>query len=164
MMSARRVHAPTEQRVLLVATMRNEGPFILEWVAYHRAIGFTDIVICSHDCVDDSPALLDHLEGLGLISHLRTLVEPGAKPQLSAYAQAEALRGLQDVDWAMVLDADEFLNIHVGAGMVGDLIAAVPAATAFLINWRMFGNAGHETWQPGFVTERFTKAPTREDP
>ena len=38
--------------------MRDEGPYLLEWVAYHRLIGFTDIVVCSNDCVDGSPAHL----------------------------------------------------------------------------------------------------------
>jgi hypothetical protein len=41
---------------------------------------------------------------------------------------------------------------------VTDLIDAVPAATAFLINWRVFGHSGREHWQPGFVTERFTRS------
>ena len=59
-------------RILLVATMRNEGPYILEWLAYHRCIGFTDVLVCTNDCVDESPALLDRLEGLGLLVHLRS--------------------------------------------------------------------------------------------
>ena len=154
---------PAERRILLVATMRNEGPFIVEWVAHHRTIGFTDIIVCSNDCVDGSPILLDRLGALGLITHIRTVSEPGGKAQLDAYAQAEALPLLGDADWAMVLDADEFLNVHIGSGTVTDLIDAVPAATAFLINWRMFGNAGHETWEPGLVTERFRQAAARDD-
>ena len=32
--------------------MRNEAPFILEWIAYHRAIGFDDFLIYSNDCSD----------------------------------------------------------------------------------------------------------------
>jgi hypothetical protein len=52
-------------RILLAATMPNEGPYILEWVAYHLAIGFTDIVICTNDCVDGSLALLERLQELG---------------------------------------------------------------------------------------------------
>ena len=154
---------PKRRRILLVATMRNEGPFILEWVTYHRAIGFTDIVICTNDCDDGSPDLLSRLQELGLVTHLHRDVEPGDKAQLSAYALAEKLPVLNEVDWAMVLDADEFLNIHVGSGDVADLIDAVPQATAFLVNWRLFGNSGHIAWAPGFVTERFTKAATLAD-
>jgi hypothetical protein len=75
-----------ERRILLVATMRDEGPFILEWVAYHLATGFTDVVICSNGCIDESPALLDRLQELGLITHLVNDCGPADKPQLAARA------------------------------------------------------------------------------
>ena len=149
---------PPPLRILLVATMRNEGPFILEWLAYHRAIGFTDVVVCSNDCVDGSPAMLHRLQQLGLLTHLPIDVRRGEKPQLTAYARAEAAPVVGEADWVMVLDADEFLNVHTGIGRVTDLIAAVPDATAFLVNWRLFGSAGHRAFQQGFVTERFTRA------
>lgn len=149
-------------RILLAATMRNEGPFILEWVAHHRAIGFTDIAVASNDCVDGSPALLERLHALGVITHLPVEPAPGEKPQLAAYAALERLPVLADADCAMVLDADEFLNVHAGAGSVQDLIQAVPDATAFLINWRIFGSSGHRHWQPGPVTRRFTRAAPRD--
>jgi hypothetical protein len=146
------------RRIVLVATMRNEGPFILEWVAYHRAVGFTDIVICTNDCIDESPLLLARLQDLGCAIHVANRVGPGGEAQLLAYRRAEQLPAVRDADWLMVLDADEFLNIHVGAGTVPDLLDAVPEATAFLLNWRLFGNSGHARWRPGFVCERFTEA------
>src|SRR5689334_14422877 len=65
-----------QRRILLAATMRNEGPYILEWVAYHLAIGFTDLAICTNDCVDASPALLERLEELRLVTHLANPVVP----------------------------------------------------------------------------------------
>jgi Glycosyl transferase family 2 len=151
-------------RVALVATMRDEGPYILEWIAYHRAIGFTDIVICTNDCVDGSPELLDRVHELGIVTHLRNEVGPADKPQLAAYAKAEQLPLLKRAEWAMVLDADEFLNIHVGRGTVCDLLDSAPHATAFLLNWRLFGSSGHVAWIPGFVTERFTRAARLHDP
>jgi hypothetical protein len=83
---------------------------------------------------------------------------------LAAYARIEKLPVLREVDWAMVLDADEFLNIHIGSGTISDLIEAVPQATAFLINWRIFGNSGRIEWQPGLVTARFNKAALLDDP
>jgi hypothetical protein len=32
--------------------------------------GFTDIVICTNDCVDGSPALLDRLQELRVATHV----------------------------------------------------------------------------------------------
>ena len=152
---------PSSRRILLVATMRDEGPFIAEWVAYHRGIGFTDILVCTNDCADDSPALLDRLAAMGVLAHLRTVVPAGVPPQIAAYTAAAVHPLLARADWAMVLDADEFLNVHVGEGRVTDLIDAAPDATAFLVNWRIFGSSGVEAWTPGLVTERYTAAAPR---
>jgi hypothetical protein len=152
-----------DQRIALVATMRNEGPFLLEWLAYHCAIGFTEILVCTNDCVDGSPELLDALEAHGVVRHLRCTPGPDDKAQLFAYGQAQAALAHDWPDVLMVLDADEFLNIHVGAGHVTDLLDAVPDATTFLVNWRIFGASGHDRWSAEPVLERFTRAATRDN-
>ncbi len=152
-----------ERRILLAATMCNEGPYIPEWLAYHRSIGFTDVIVCTNDCVDESPALLDRLECLGLLVHLRSTPASQREAQLVAYTLAAAHPLTAVADWAMVLDADEYLVVHVGAGDVGDLIDAVPGATAICVNWRLFGSSGHRRWSPGLVTERFTRAAPLEN-
>ncbi len=149
------------RRIALIATMRNEGPYILEWLAYHRLIGFTEVVVCSNDCADGSPDLLDVLQRRGLVRHLRCAPAAGDKAQLFAYARAEAHLAPSWPDVLMVLDADEFLNIHVGGGTVPELLDAVPDATGFLINWRIFGSSGHRRWSPDPVTRRFTRAAER---
>ena len=147
-----------QRRIVLVATLRNEGPYLLEWLAYHRSIGFSDVIICTNHCVDGSPDLLDRLQELDYVHHLRNDVAEGTEAQLTGYALIEKHPKLAEADWAMVLDGDEFLNVHVGDGRVEDLIDAVPHATAILVNWRLFGSSGHVAWQPGLVTERFTSA------
>ena len=39
--------ADPQPAAALFAAMRNEGPFILEWLAYHRVIGFGPILIAT---------------------------------------------------------------------------------------------------------------------
>lgn len=39
-------------KVALVATAKDEGPFVLEWVAYHRLAGFDPIIIYQNDSTD----------------------------------------------------------------------------------------------------------------
>ena len=57
-------------KITAVTTQKNEGAFLLEWIAYHKIIGFTDIVILSNDCEDGSDEMLDHLSKSGEIIHL----------------------------------------------------------------------------------------------
>lgn len=142
----------------LVATMRNEGPFLLEWVAYHRLIGFTCLIVCTNDCEDASPELLDALAEVGLLEHIRCYPPPGEPAQLFAYRHVEARLAGAWPDWLMTLDGDEFLNVHVGGGTVPELLATVPDATSILVNWRIFGSSGHMSWSPEFVTRRYMRA------
>jgi hypothetical protein len=134
---------------------------LLEWVAYHRLIGFTDILVCSNDCDDGSPELLDILAAQGWLTHLRCHPAPAEKAQLHAYAQAQARLARKWPEVLMVLDADEYLNIHVGQGSVTDLLAAAPGATAILVNWRIFGSAGEARWSAEPVTRRYCRAAPR---
>ena len=42
----------------------------------------------------------------------------------------------QFCDWAVVCDVDEFINVHLGAGSLHDLISAVPEQTdAIAMPW-----------------------------
>lgn len=149
-------------RTVLVATMRNEGPYILEWLAYHRLIGFDEVLICSNDCIDGSPELLDLLAARGLLHHLACTPDAAEPAQLFAYRQAEAVLGGDWPNALMVLDADEFLNIHAGGGTVSDLLAAVPEATSIHVNWRIFGSSGHDRWASEPVIRRFTRAAAQQ--
>ena len=81
----------TSPRAFLVATAKNEGPFLLEWVAHHLAIGFTDLVVYTNDCSDGTDDMLIRLEELGLAHHRRNVIPEGLRPQPSAlnYAQEE---------------------------------------------------------------------------
>lgn len=149
-------------RIALIATLRNEGPFALEWLAYHRLIGFTEVWVASNDCEDGSPELFDALGARGLLTHVRCEPRPEEKAQIVAYgAIADRLAGNWP-DWLMVIDGDEFLDIHVGDGRVADLIAAVGEASAVMVNWRVFGSAGERRWSGESVMRRFTRAAPRD--
>lgn len=149
--------------VALMSCMRNEGIHILEWLAYHRVIGFGPIVVCSNDCDDGSDHLLDLLAHHGLIDHLPNPLEPGEPPQRKGIDRA--LVHLQDspADWLAHLDADEFLNIAPGAGPVQELIDRAQDAHAIALPWRMFGDNGHQTW-PGETLRAFTACEPAADP
>ncbi|MBL9045896.1 MAG: glycosyltransferase family 2 protein [Tabrizicola sp.] len=142
--------------------MKNEAPFLLEWVAYHRVIGFDEIVICSNPSNDGTEELLAALAGAGVIRHLQAVPEPGEAAQSAAAKRFSAEIGYRDGDWYLWLDADEFLNIHVGARRVEDLIEAVGAHDCALINWRVFGANGHARFPGRFIGPGFGRAARRK--
>lgn len=140
--------------------MKDEGPFVLEWVAHHLAIGFSDLVVYTNDCSDGTDDMLIRLEELGLCHHRRNVIPQGIRPQPSAlnYAQDEPV--VCNSDWVMVFDADEFVSIKYGDGTLDDLIAAAKAqdANGIVVTWRIFGSGGVVDWSRAPVTEQYLMA------
>ena len=61
----------------------------------------------------------------------------------------------------MICDVDEFLVIHRGEGLIGDLIdlsANPPAFLGMSLNWRVFGTSGRSNFEDRPVHRQFTHA------
>lgn len=149
---------PASTRRAIVTTMKNEGPFILEWVAYHRAIGFDDFLVYTNDCTDGTDTLLDVLLAKGTVEHRdNPYRESGLKPQHAALQAAENEPIITKAAWAICMDVDEYINIKTGDGTLDALFAAVPDANMITLTWRLFGNADIADFHDGFITEAFTR-------
>lgn len=151
-------------RTAVLTCVRNEGMWLLEWIAYHRAIGFDAVFVASNDCTDGSDAMLDRLAERGEVIHLRNAVPPGTAPQVAGCALALAHPAMAAVDWVFHGDVDEFLNITVGSGRVTDLLDAVGPSDCIAVSWQMFGSSGHRLWPGGLVLDRFRRAERRLRP
>lgn len=138
--------------------VRNEGAFLLEWLAHHRAVGFDHFIVFSNDCQDGTDDMLDHLATLGWLTHLRNdgPYDKGGI-QFTALKAAAKREELRRADWLLPLDVDEFVNIHAGDHTLAALHAALPEATAITLTWRLFGTAGQVRYQDTPVTETFTR-------
>ncbi len=142
-------------RLLIVSTMRNEGPFILDWIAHHRAMGATDFLIYSNDCTDGTDHLLDSLGDAGVV-HVRQDLTLGERPQWAALRQAWRHPLRKDCDWALVLDVDEYICVHHGDGAFGDLLDRVEGQ-AIALPWRLFGCGGVARFADAPVPQQFTR-------
>lgn len=145
----------------LCGIARNERPYLVEWIAWHRLAGFERIVLYSNDSDDGSDDILAALDAAGLIEHRLWPGVEGRSSQISAYQDAVVRCGTR---WIAFLDLDEFLNLKVDATIDGLLARFPPDVAAIALNWRVFGSAGHVVHGPGLVTERFTRASPRNHP
>lgn len=146
-------------RATIVLTLRNEAAFLIEWLAHHRGLGFTDFLVFSNDCDDGTDAMLDRLAQMGWLAHLRN-DGPHDKGgvQWTALKAADGHELVRRADWLLTLDIDEFVNIHTGAHTLGALLAALPEADAITLTWRLFGNCGQVEYRDAPVTGSFTRA------
>ncbi|HMS97078.1 MAG TPA: glycosyltransferase family 2 protein, partial [Tabrizicola sp.] len=145
-------------RKILFSAMKNEAPFILEWIAYHKVIGFDEIVICSNPSNDGLEEILSALADAGEITHLRSVVPQGKPPQIAAVGIFEAQVGYRADAWYLWLDADEFLNVHAGNRTLDALISCLGDRQFALINWRIFGSGGNPVFPGRFISGDFKGA------
>jgi hypothetical protein len=145
-------------QVLIVTAMRDEAPYLLEWVAYHRLIGVERFLVFSNDCADGTDAMLDRLQEMGLVTHARNEDYARRGVQWTALDRAREHLVTGEAEWILVSDVDEFVNVKTGAGRIGDLIDAVPEADAIALTWRLFGADGVVGIEDAPVIQQFTRA------
>lgn len=155
-----KAHVSPHGHVTALSMMKDEGPYVLEWVAHHLSLGFTDLVVYTNDCSDGTDEMLIRLEELGLVHHRRNDIPDGMRPQPSALNHAQNEPVVLSSDWLVVFDADEFLCIKHGNGTVDSLIAATEAAGAngIVITWRIYGSNDIQDWSHAPVTEQYLSA------
>ncbi|WGH80148.1 glycosyltransferase family 2 protein [Jannaschia ovalis] len=147
-------------RITSVTPMKDEGPFILEWLAYHRLIGFNDFLVFTNDCTDGSDALLDRLDELGYLRHLPnpSMMLDHGRHHWAVLEYANYMGRLKRADWVFSFDVDEFLCINAGDGTLAALFAALPEAEAISVNQLNFGSAGMRNFDERLLIERFTRS------
>ncbi|TCO74007.1 glycosyltransferase family 2 protein [Rhodovulum euryhalinum] len=149
---------PAATRTAIVTTMKNEGPFILDWLAYHRAIGVDDFLIYTNDCTDGTDTMLNLLQAKGLVQHRDNPYRGmGLKPQHAALQAAEAEPLIRGADWLICMDVDEYINIRTGDGTLNALFAAVADANMVSCTWRLFGNSDIHDFADTPVIAQFTR-------
>ncbi|HEV8033987.1 glycosyltransferase family 2 protein [Yoonia sp.] len=149
---------------VIMSTMKNEGPFLLEWIAHNLAIGFTGFVVFTNDCEDGTDLMLQRLEELGYCSHRPNDVSDGSPPQHKALRRATAHPWVMDADWLMCLDVDEFINLREGLTTLDQLMAKIGNCDAVSFVWKLFGCGGIGPYEDRPVMEQFTLADIEDDP
>jgi len=156
---ARRPVPPPERYYLsLCAIVRDEGPYLLEWIAFHWAVGVEHFYIYDNESKDGTSALLGDLQQLGMLTRIswpnsaQAVQESGIGPQVPAYN--DFLRFSYETRWVGFIDLDEFVVPMGDVDLRDWLIRCTQKAVG--INWRMFGSSGLSRYDDRLVIERFT--------
>lgn len=144
---------------VIITTMKNEAPYILEWVAHHLVLGFDHIVVFTNDCTDTTNEILMALQDRGHVTFQPNHRGHGGIHR-AALRRARRMEVVRNADWLYVTDADEFLNIHVGDHSVDALIAASGGedVDVIMIPWRIFSYNRRSILRDAPVTRQFTDA------
>lgn len=150
---------PKTARYLVTTCMKDEGPFIIEWLAWHKSIGIQDFVIFTNDCTDGTDLLLDRLEEMGELRHLPNPALASGSPafQLFALAYTPYLAEFKRADYYISMDVDEFINIRVGQGKMSDLLTKAGPFDALSMSELNHGSNMVEDFEPGLMIEQFPR-------
>ncbi|WP_233270484.1 glycosyltransferase family 2 protein [Chachezhania sediminis] len=149
----------SHDNIVVLTSMKNEGPFILEWIAYHRAIGVKHFLVYTNDCTDNTNDILNRLDEMGIVTRVDNPWNKDSKnkPQHVALKDAMTRPVIQNADWVLTIDVDEFVNIHVGDGTFADLFRATNDPNVISFTWKFFGNGGVHGYEDRPVIEQFTR-------
>jgi hypothetical protein len=150
----------------ICAVYRNEGPYLREWVAFHRLMGVERFYLYNNRSEDDGhrEALAPYIEE-GVVTHyewpdcLPAHVSVGEAIQTATYEHC-IHHHAQESRWIAFIDLDEFLFSPTGRPLP-DMLSEYERWPGVGVNWCMFGTSGHRTKPDGLVTANYVRRSER---
>lgn len=143
----------------VVAVMKNDEPYLKEWLDYHLAAGVDHFFLYDND--NPNPKIVRKiLEPYIAAQQVDYFSAPGALVQMPAYN--DAIRRFKFVcRYIAFIDLDEFIFPKSSSSIVDvvdEVLSSNPNAAGLAINWQIFGSNGQEKadFSRG-VLERFTR-------
>lgn len=137
----------------VLAIIKNEGPYLREWIEFHKMMGVDKFFIYDNESNDNTKEILEPYIKSGLVEYTYF---PGQKMQLPAYNDWLQKHKF-DVKWLAIIDLDEFIVPKKHNSIKEYLAGLDRGVSQVLINWLMFGSNGHKTKPDGLVIESYTK-------
>jgi hypothetical protein len=146
--------------ISVCAIFRDEAPYLLEWLAFHKVVGVEHFVLYDNNSRDGGRARIERSRLADSVTVLNWPDEPG---QLSAYHHF-SMHYAQHFNWAAFIDIDEFM-LPVETDRLQELLRRYAQFSAVLLNWMTFGPSGHNDRPPGLVIENYTRrVPAEAEP
>lgn len=145
-----------QHKLALVVISKNEGPYIREWIEYHKILGITKIYFYDNESNDDTYKVLYNYIKQGLVEY--TLIK-GKAQQLNAYNDA-IKRHKNECKYMAFIDMDEYLfptkPFKPISIIIDELLEkAGKGAVGVGVNWAIFGSSHLEKTDNRLITEKF---------
>ena len=154
--NSRQVPQNFPRTLSICAIMKNEGPYLQEWIEYHHLAGVEKFYLYDNGSTDRTQDIIKPYVTSGLVEYTYFPID---KPQIPAYKDCID-RHMMDSEWLAFIDLDEFI-VPVQSMSIKDSLPSSATISQIVINWLIFGSNGQTKRLPGYVMERFTKRGTR---
>lgn len=145
-----------EHEIAIVAIAKNEGPYIREWIEYHRLLGVTKFYFYDNESEDQTKEILKPYIQSNLVSYF--FIKGKAK-QLDAYNDAIE-RFKYTCQYMAFIDLDEYLMPTVPYQPIVKIVDEAinkygKGASGIGVNWAIYGSSGHDKAPKGLITQVF---------
>lgn len=146
-----------EYNLCAVLIAKNEGPYIREWIEFHKNLGFDKFIIYDNESSDELNAILSPYINSKLVDYY---FYPGKCRQ--NYAYNDAIKKYRDkCELMIMIDADEFLyptNYNDSIyNIVKNIMNQNSRVGGVIVNWLCYGSNEHISKPNGLVIENYTK-------
>ena len=142
---------PYKYKLSITAIMKNEKPYLKEWLEYHILQGTEHFYLCDNDSTDGSKEYLQLYIETGLITYIPM---SGKNQQLVCYDKVVKEYG-NESRWMAFIDLDEFL-VPLQADNMVDFLQEFTDVDEVSLHWMNYGDNGLFKRESGLVTEAFT--------
>jgi hypothetical protein len=140
----------------IAAPVRSDAPYLIEWIAYHRALGIQVFLLGDNGGDDETSELLHKLHRHGIIVRLDW---SGRKYFHLAFISQAIEIARTFAGGLFLIDVDEFIRPLDGETSITALARSWiedDSVGAVAINWAIYGSSGRQEPGEGLVIERFT--------
>ena len=141
----------TQYTLSIAAIMKNEKPYLKEWIEYHRLQGVEHFYLCDNDSTDGTKEYLQPYINQNIITYLPI---PGKNRQQDCYEKI--IKTYKNkTKWLAIIDLDEFL-VPIKAKNMQDFLQEFNDVSEVSLYWLNYGDNGTIRRPDGLVTEFFT--------
>ena len=134
------------------AIMKNEAPYVKEWLDYHQMVGVKRFYIYDNESNDDLCQVLLPYIRQGTVVYKNY---PGEAKQMPAYNEFIKEYGDKN-EWVAFIDADEFI-IPMEKESIPEFLADYKEYPGVGINWVAYDSNEHKAKPKGGVLENYTR-------
>ena len=131
--------------------MKNEKPYLKEWIEYHRLQGVEHFYLCDNESTDGSKEYLKPYIDKKLITYI---YQPGINQQLKCYQKVvDAYK--KDTKWLAIIDIDEYL-VPLKSKSMKKFLKDFDDVSEVSLHWMNYGDNNLFSRSQGLITETFT--------
>lgn len=142
--------------LVCTAWIKNEAPYLAEWIEFHLLQGFERFYIYDNRSTDNTLEVLDPYIKAGIVE-LRYY-----PPEVTSRKNFWVMKTTIDEfkghhKWLFHHSIDEYMFCHESGKTVSEFLKDYEPFSGVCVPWHYYGSNGHDTKTDGLVIERFTE-------